>query len=135
MTILRHDRLDMPGASIAGRQLATIFWKYFASVPPVRKTPARDHQIGLRSPKPVTLRTVDAGYRSEANLKNLAGADISALIAANGMRERDGRGKTSHWIVSRYGPKKCRYPAEDAEPGAQRREIDGATGEGRHGGA
>ena len=99
MTIVRHDRPDMPGASIAGRQLATVFRKYFASLPPVRKTPARDHQTGLRSPKPVTLRTADAGYRSEANLKTLAGADISALITGNGMRERDGRGKTSDWTL------------------------------------
>ncbi len=43
------------------------------------------------------LRTADAGYRSETNLKTPAGADIAALIAGNGMRERDGRGKTSDW--------------------------------------
>jgi len=95
----------MPGASIAGRQLATIFRKYFSSLPPVRKTPAHDHQTGLRSPKPATLRTADAGYRLEANLKALAGADIAALIAGNGVRERDGRGKNKRLDVSRSGRK------------------------------
>jgi hypothetical protein len=38
-----------------------------------------------------TLITADAGYHSEANLKQLAGLKIDALIADNGMRQRDER--------------------------------------------
>ena len=57
----------------------------------MRKTPASDHQTALRSPKPATLSTADVGYRSETNLKTLAGADIAALMAGNGVGERDGR--------------------------------------------
>jgi len=43
--------------------------------------------------KPDTLYTADAGYHSEANLKALAGQHIDALIADNGMRQRDERFK------------------------------------------
>lgn len=42
---------------------------------------------------PETLYTADAGYHSEANLKTLAEEGISALIADNGMRQRDERFK------------------------------------------
>ena len=42
---------------------------------------------------PDTLYTADAGYHSEANLKALAGRNINALIADNGMRQRDERFK------------------------------------------
>jgi len=38
-----------------------------------------------------TLITADAGYHSEANLKELAALNIDALIADNGMRQRDER--------------------------------------------
>lgn len=38
-----------------------------------------------------TLITADAGYHSEANLKALAKLEIDALIADNGMRQRDER--------------------------------------------
>lgn len=38
---------------------------------------------------PDTLYTADAGYHSEANLKALAEQHIPALIADNGMRQRD----------------------------------------------
>jgi len=40
-----------------------------------------------------TLYTADAGYHSEANLKALAEEQINALIADNGMRQRDERFK------------------------------------------
>lgn len=40
-----------------------------------------------------TLYTADAGYHSEANLKALYDAGIAALIADNGMRQRDARFK------------------------------------------
>jgi len=42
---------------------------------------------------PDTLYTADAGYHSEANLKALAEEDVNALIADNGMRQRDERFK------------------------------------------
>lgn len=42
---------------------------------------------------PETLYTADAGYHSEANLKELAKENINALIADNGMRQRDERFK------------------------------------------
>jgi transposase len=42
---------------------------------------------------PDTLYTADAGYHSEANLKALAAQKIDALIADNGMRQRDERFK------------------------------------------
>ena len=42
---------------------------------------------------PDTLYTADAGYHSEANLKALATRKIEALIADNGMRQRDERFK------------------------------------------
>jgi hypothetical protein len=42
---------------------------------------------------PATLYTADAGYHSEANLKALAEEHIPALIADNGMRQRDERFK------------------------------------------
>ena len=42
---------------------------------------------------PASLITADAGYHSEANLKQLAGLNIDALIADNGMRQRDPRFK------------------------------------------
>ena len=38
-----------------------------------------------------SLVTADAGYHSEANLKELAGLNIEALIADNNMRSRDER--------------------------------------------
>ena len=38
-----------------------------------------------------TLITADAGYHSEANLKELATLDVGALIADNNMRGRDER--------------------------------------------
>jgi len=38
-----------------------------------------------------SLITADAGYHSEANLKQLANMEIDALIADNGMRKRDER--------------------------------------------
>ncbi|PKO34435.1 MAG: DDE transposase [Betaproteobacteria bacterium HGW-Betaproteobacteria-7] len=42
---------------------------------------------------PETLYTADAGYHSERNLKALADEKIDALIADNGMRQRDERFK------------------------------------------
>jgi transposase len=42
---------------------------------------------------PETLYTADAGYHSERNLKALAQENINALIADNGMRQRDERFK------------------------------------------
>ena len=42
---------------------------------------------------PTSLITADAGYHSEANLKQLAQLDVDALIADNGMRQRDPRFK------------------------------------------
>ena len=42
---------------------------------------------------PTSLITADAGYHSEANLKQLAGMEVDALIADNGMRQRDPRFK------------------------------------------
>jgi transposase len=42
---------------------------------------------------PNTLYTADAGYHSAANLKALAQENINALIADNGMRQRDERFK------------------------------------------
>ncbi|UCV14830.1 transposase [Quatrionicoccus australiensis] len=42
---------------------------------------------------PDTLYTADAGYHSERNLKELAKENINALIADNGMRQRDERFK------------------------------------------
>ena len=38
-----------------------------------------------------SLITADAGYHSEANLKQIAGLEVDALIADNGMRQRDER--------------------------------------------
>ena len=38
-----------------------------------------------------SLITADAGYHSESNLKQLADLDVDALIADNGMRQRDER--------------------------------------------
>lgn len=46
---------------------------------------------GLRTDQ--TLITADAGYHSDANLKALAAQAIPALIADNGMRQRDDRFK------------------------------------------
>ena len=43
---------------------------------------------------PDTLITADAGYHSETNLKALAGQNTPALIADNGMRQRDERFKS-----------------------------------------
>lgn len=40
---------------------------------------------------PATLLTADAGYHSEANLRALAERGVDALIADNGMRQRDER--------------------------------------------
>jgi hypothetical protein len=40
---------------------------------------------------PETLITADAGYHREANLRALAEANVDALIADNGMRQRDER--------------------------------------------
>ena len=40
-----------------------------------------------------SLITADAGYHSESNLKQLAGLNVEALIADNGMRQRDDRFK------------------------------------------
>ena len=40
-----------------------------------------------------SLITADAGYHSEANLKQLADMEVDALIADNGMRQRDERFK------------------------------------------
>ena len=40
---------------------------------------------------PTSLITADAGYHSEANLKQLAELEVDALIADNGMRQRDSR--------------------------------------------
>jgi len=40
---------------------------------------------------PTSLITADAGYHSESNLKQLAGMEVDALIADNGMRQRDER--------------------------------------------
>lgn len=40
--------------------------------------------------QPDTLVTADAGYHSEANLKQLAERQIPALIADNGMRQPPG---------------------------------------------
>jgi len=40
-----------------------------------------------------SLITADAGYHSEANLKQLAALEVDALIADNGMRQRDPRFK------------------------------------------
>ena len=42
---------------------------------------------------PDSLITADAGYHSEANLKQLAKLEVDALIADNGMRQRDERFK------------------------------------------
>ena len=42
---------------------------------------------------PASLITADAGYHSESNLKQLADLNIDALIADNGMRQRDPRFK------------------------------------------
>ena len=42
---------------------------------------------------PTSLITADAGYHSEANLKQLAEMEVDALIADNGMRQRDPRFK------------------------------------------
>jgi transposase len=42
---------------------------------------------------PTTLYTADAGYHSERNLKALAQENINALIADNGLRQRDERFK------------------------------------------
>lgn len=42
---------------------------------------------------PTSLITADAGYHSEANLKQLAELEVDALIADNGMRQRDPRFK------------------------------------------
>lgn len=42
---------------------------------------------------PTSLITADAGYHSESNLKQLADLDVDALIADNGMRQRDPRFK------------------------------------------
>lgn len=39
--------------------------------------------------QPPSLISADAGYHSEANLKALAKLEIDALIADNGMRQRD----------------------------------------------
>jgi len=50
-------------------------------------------QATLAHAIPDTLYTADAGYHSEANLKALANENINALIADNGMRQRDERFK------------------------------------------
>ena len=52
---------------------------------------AMDNEQTLLSP--TSLITADAGYHSEANLKQLADLNIDALIADNGMRQRDERFK------------------------------------------
>ena len=43
-----------------------------------------------------SLITADAGYHSERNLKQLAELEVDALIADNGMRQRDPRFKDQH---------------------------------------
>lgn len=51
-----------------------------------------EHQASkLEAAAKITLITADAGYHSEANLKELAGHNIDALIADNNMRGRDER--------------------------------------------
>ena len=42
-------------------------------------------------PNPASLITADAGYHSEQNLKTLEAQGIDALVADNGMRQRDER--------------------------------------------
>jgi transposase len=51
--------------------------------------------------EPDTLITADAGYHSEANLRELAGRDIEALIADPDMRRRDERyaGQHKHSVM------------------------------------
>ena len=53
---------------------------------------------------PDTLYTADAGYHSEANLKALAARKIEALIADNGMRQRDERFKNQAHYKAKPDP-------------------------------
>lgn len=112
MTILCHDRPDMPGASIAGRQLATVFLNYLASLQRVGRPPARDHLTGLRSSKPAALRTADAGCHPrdfsldlETRYLDLPGRQATLKPATGNVSPRSNRcsttcGTTSRWIAS-----------------------------------
>jgi transposase len=69
--------------------------------------PPRNAQEGKEGRPPLpqtTLYTADAGYHSEANLKALHDAGIPALIADNGMRQRDERFKDQHQHKVRPDP-------------------------------
>ena len=64
---------------------------------------------------PTTVRTADAGYHSEANLRHLAEQRIDVLIADNAMRQRDERLATQD--VHRAAPHPVRaLTGEDREP-------------------
>jgi hypothetical protein len=58
-------------------------------IPVVQSMQATKTETSLIQPH--SLITADAGYHSEANLKQLASLQVNALIADNGMRQRDER--------------------------------------------
>ena len=53
--------------------------------------------------EPDTLITADAGYHNEENLKKLDSQRVEALIADNGMRQRDERFKDQGKVQGRPG--------------------------------
>lgn len=60
---------------------------------------------------PDSLISADAGYHSEANLKQLGEMQITALIADNGMRKRDERFATQARHQTRPDPLYDKSPA------------------------
>lgn len=72
-----------------------------------------------------SLITADAGYHSEANLKQLAQQKINALIADNGMRGRDARFKEQARHKAKPEPLHDKSkPAAQSKPSKRYRPVD-----------
>jgi transposase len=71
-----------------------------------------------------SLISADAGYHSEANLKQLADLNITALIADNGMRKRDERFATQGRHKTRPDPLHDKSPATKSTRLYQPKDFD-----------
>ncbi|HUX31388.1 MAG TPA: transposase [Thiobacillus sp.] len=83
---------------------------------------------------PASLITADAGYHSEANLKQLTELEVDALIADNGMRQRDPRFKDQDKhkqapdpLHDKSGQKKEKKPTAVYRPADFRYDMDAQT--------
>jgi len=82
--------------------------------------PVIDATAAIRTPQ--TLITADAGYHSAANVEALAAKEIPALIADNGMRQRDERFKDQGDYKARPDPLHDKTKA--TKPGRHYRPAD-----------